>query len=99
VYTRLQNILRSPGIDPIEKVLLKALAGRGFPRPQGKSKKPVKDLLDFNAVMQYIEKSDVDAEQAIAMAQALKKRELLNFNCTMPKHDQQDFKSSQGQRI
>ena len=72
-----------------------AIVGRwlaeGFPSRKAKVKKPVKDLLDFNAVMQYIEKSDVDAEQAIAMAQALKKRGLLNFNYTMPKHGQQDF--------
>ena len=41
--------------------------------------------------MQYIEKSDVDAEQAVAMAKALKKRGLLNFSYTMPKHGQQEF--------
>jgi integrase len=63
----------------------------GIPVYKTKTKKPPEELLDYNAVMRYIEKSDIDAEQAMAIAQALKKRGLLSIGFTAAKHGGQDF--------
>jgi len=63
----------------------------GLPAYKTNTKKPPLELLDYNAVMKYIEKSDIDAEQAAAIAAALKKRGLISFNFTSAVHGKKDF--------
>jgi integrase len=72
-----------------------AVVGRwlseGIPAHKTKTKKTLKEVMDFNAVMQYIGKSDIDTEQVLAITQALKRKGLINFNVTGLKHGRQDF--------
>jgi integrase len=63
----------------------------GIPVHKTKIKKTVNELMDFNAVMRYIEKSDIDADQAMVIAQTLKKRGVLSIGFSAAKYGKQNF--------
>ena len=63
----------------------------GLPVYHTKIKKPPQELLKFNAVMKYLNESDIDAEQAVAIASALKNKGSLNIKFSPAVHGKKDF--------
>jgi len=63
----------------------------GLPVYRTKIKKQPCELLEFNAVMKYLNENDIDPEQALAIAAALKNRGLLNFKFSAAVHGKKDF--------
>ena len=63
----------------------------GLPVYRTKIKKQPCELLEFNAVMKYLNENDIDPEQALTIATALKNRGLLNIKFSTAVHEKKEF--------